>query len=166
MLDAILTSGNSENSKRNEVIKSFIEARFESLSVGFVSSLAQCNAAAKVPRLRSLANLLGYVQSGEQRSFLRQILPEVILSMKEVNEKSRDAALSLVKSMLKLWQKMDMNAEPAVAETDSLRDFFHLVMVGLAASTNMISCSCLALSSLTYEFKGNDYINDSRPTES
>lgn len=38
---------------------------------------------------------------------------------------------------------------------DSLSEFFHLVMVGLAGSTNMVSCTCFALSSLTFEFREN-----------
>lgn len=121
------------------------------ISTTFVKSLADCNAAAKAPRLKCLLNLMDYVKRPEQKIFLRQILPEVILCVKEINHKSREASFSLLNSMFRLWQKL---TPESVSEVDALNEYMHLVMVGLAGSTNMISCTCLALASLTFEFKG------------
>lgn len=141
--------------QKNQFITSFIESKFELITLTFINSLAQCNLAAKVPRLKCLIHLMDYVKLPTQKTFLRQILPEVILCIKEVNQKSRDAAFLLLNTILKTWQKLGNNSQEPVTEIDSLNEFFHLVMVGLAGSTNMASCTCLALSSIAYEFREN-----------
>ena len=170
ILDSLLTSGKSSTTTTdstsattavplNESIFQFIESKFQTIATTFVASLADCNAAAKAPRLKCLLSLMDYVRMADQKVFLRQILPEVILCLKEINYKSRDASFALLNSMLKLWQKLSPNSP----ETDSLNEFMHLVMVGLAGSTNMIACTCLALASLTHEFKehiAGSLIND------
>ncbi len=98
---------------------------------------------------------MDYVKDSNEKLFLRQILPEVILCIREVNHKSRDAAFELLNSMLRVWQKLGLSSNQPISETDSQKEFFHLVMVGLAGSTNMVSCACLALAALTNEFREN-----------
>ena len=146
ILDALLTSGDS-----NATTTAFIEAHFQLVATSFVSALGDCNAAAKVPRLKCLLHLMDYVKSVEQQIFLRQILPEVILCLKEINFKSREASAALLASMLRRWQKV--TADAATPEVDSLGEFMRLVMVGLAGSGNMAACTCLALASLALEFR-------------
>jgi hypothetical protein len=148
----------SNKSAQNESINTFINGKFQAITSTFSKSLANCNAAAKVPRLKCILDLMDYVKDADQKPFLRQILPEVILCIREVNHKSREAAFELLNSMLRLWQKLGLKLNPPVSETDSLNEFVHLVMIGLAGSTNMVSCTCLALSSLTNEFRGNKLI--------
>ena len=160
ILESILSNGklnelNDDKSTRNESIHAFIKARFQSIANTFVKTLTNCNAAAKVPRLKCIQDLLEYVSDSQHKAFLRQILPEVIMCIREVNHKSRDAAFELLNSMLRLWQKLALTATPPMSEVDSLNEFIHLVMVGLGGSANMASCTCLALSSLTNEFRGN-----------
>jgi len=152
ILNALLSSGTAH---KNQSVYTFIETKFQSIAQLFTSSLGKCNAAAKVPRLKCLIGLMEYVSKSEQKIFIRQLLPEIILCVKELNLKSREAAFDLLNSMLRLWQKLGVNASEPTTEIDSLYEFFHLIMVGLAGSTNMIACTCLALSSLAYEFKDN-----------
>jgi ribosomal RNA-processing protein 12 len=155
ILEAILSSGKQQQQQPNASISKFINGKFQAIAGSLVKSLASCNAAAKVPRLKCILDLMDYVaEAAPHKQFLRQILPEVILCMREVNHKSREAALELLNSMLRLWQKLGLTLSPPVSETDSLNEFIHLVMIGIAGSTNMASCACLALSSLTYEFRG------------
>lgn len=153
ILDSILARG--KTSAGNESIHKFIQSHFESIADKFVQSLSKCNSAAKFPRLKCLLDLLDYVNSPSQKLFLRRILPEVIMCIREVNHKSRDVAFQLLNSILKVWQRLGLSSSPALNEIESLNEFVHLVMVGLAGSTNMVSCSCLALASLTHEFRGN-----------
>ncbi|RNA27286.1 RRP12 isoform X2 [Brachionus plicatilis] len=155
ILDSLLTSGKLSSEKQNENVLKFVQNEFEMFGKIFVKSLGDCNSAAKVPRLKCMIHLLDYVQRPEEKMFLKQILPEIILSIREINHKSREAAFHLLNSMLKLWQKLGLESQPPITETDSLNEFFHLVMVGLAGSTNMISCTCFALSSLSFEFREN-----------
>jgi ribosomal RNA-processing protein 12 len=165
ILDSILTSGKQQQDKtqykQNLAINEFIKAKFEIISNKFVKSLSECNVAAKVPRLKCLLDLMDYINDQSQKVFLRHILPEVILCIREINHKSREASFSLLNSMLRCWQNLGLLSN--VAENESLNEFMHLVMVGLAGSNNMVSCTCLALASLSYEFKENisgSLIND------
>jgi hypothetical protein len=48
-------------------------------------------------------DLLDYITD---KDFIRKILPEVILCVKEVNQKSRDASFILINTMAKLWIKL------------------------------------------------------------
>jgi ribosomal RNA-processing protein 12 len=154
ILNAILNSGKlSSKQTRNQSVFSFIENKFESIVKVFTSSLGKCNAAAKVPRLKCLINLMDYVVKPEQRTIVRFLLPEIILCVKELNHISRETAFQLLNSMLRLWQKLGINSTEPTTENDSLNEFFHLVMVGLAGSTNMISCTCIAMASLVHEFR-------------
>lgn len=171
------------NEAKNEAIFAYIvEEKFESIAKSLVGSLNDCASAAKVPRVKCLNALMAYVTNTKQKPLIRQILPEVILSVREVNQKSRDSSLALLNSMLRLWQKLGAEATPPLNEAglfidyvifrficlsvfyksfvnlDSLDEFVRLVMVSLAGSINMVSCGCLALSSLSYEFKGIQHL--------
>ena len=113
-----------------------------------LKSLSECNVAAKVPRLKCLLDLMDYINDPAQKIFLRQILPEVILCIREINHKSREASFLLLNSMLRCWQNLGLLSN--IAENESLNEFMHLVMVGLAGSNNMVSCTCLALASFLF----------------
>jgi hypothetical protein len=120
ILDAILASGKEATIARgsfsNECVRSFVVGKFESIANTFVRSLSECNVAAKVPRLKCLIELMDYVSANEQKSFLRQILPEIMLCVKEVNHKSRETAFLLLSRMLKLWQKLGASLPQPVNE--------------------------------------------------
>jgi hypothetical protein len=122
ILDALLASGkqppttNAHGSFSNECVRSFVIGKFESIANTFVRSLSECNVAAKVPRLKCLIELMDYVSTNEQKSFLRQTLPEVMLCIKEVNHKSRETAFLLLSRMLKLWQKLGTSLPQPVSE--------------------------------------------------
>jgi hypothetical protein len=116
IIDSILLSGKrpADDEKSSETtnmaINAFVTEKFEQIANKFVKAISSCNSAAKVPRLRCLVDLLDYVKQPSQKLFLRQLLPEVILCVKEVNQKSRDAAFKLLNSMLKLWQKLGIDS--------------------------------------------------------
>ena len=118
ILDSILESGQPAlNEAKNEAIFAYIvEEKFESIAKSLVGSLNDCASAAKVPRVKCLNALMAYVTDAKQKPLIRQILPEVILSVREVNQKSRDSSLALLNSMLRLWQKLGAEATPPLNE--------------------------------------------------
>lgn len=118
ILDSILSSGKPSNQQQqqNVVIFKFVQSKFQTIGNVFAKSLADCNSAAKVPRLKCLLDLMDYVQSPEHKLFLKQVLPEIIISIREINHKSREAAFQLLNSMLKLWQKLGLESQPPVTE--------------------------------------------------
>lgn len=102
---------------KNELIYEYImNVEFENITQSLVSSLNECSSAAKVPRLKCLNALMAYVSKPEHKALLRRILPEVILSMREVNQKSRDASVDVLNTMLRLWQKIGAEANPSLNE--------------------------------------------------
>lgn len=132
ILDSILTSGktghkNDAHFKQNEIVFKFIQENFRSIAGVFVKSLADCNSAAKVPRLKCLLDLMDYVRDPEHKVFIRQILPEIILSIREINHKSREAAFELLNKMLRLWQKLGLESVQPITET-GLEFFYYFYL--------------------------------------
>lgn len=125
ILDTLLENGQDEveddeagKRVKNEDIFGFVSEQFESIASTLVSSLSECASGAKVPRLKCLNALMSYVscQQPGHKLLVRKMLPEVILSIREVNQKSRDASLALLNVMLKLWQRMGAQASPPVSD--------------------------------------------------
>jgi hypothetical protein len=85
-----------------------------------------------VPRVKCLNALMAYVTDAKQKPLIRQILPEVILSVREVNQKSRDSSLALLNSMLRLWQKLGAEATPPLNEAGLFLDSksFRFIYIG------------------------------------
>lgn len=75
--------------------------------------------------------------------FLSRLLPEVILSVKEVKEKTRSLAVTI---LVDVGHCYDQN---------SIDEYFKLIVAGLAGSANMISATILSLTRLVYVFHGN-----------
>lgn len=75
--------------------------------------------------------------------FLSRLLPEVILSVKDVKEKTRLLAVNILKDIGHCYDK------------DSIEQYFQLVLAGLAGSVHMISATVMSLTRLVYEFHGN-----------
>lgn len=86
------------------------------------------------------------------------IVPEIMMSTKEVNEKSRMVAFNLILAMGRRMQQggqMPMEGNPGEHVTANLTEYFKMILAGLAASTpHMISASIVTISRLLFEFKG------------
>ena len=74
---------------------------------------------------------------------MSRVLPEVILSVKEVKEKTRSLAVSL---LVDIGHSYDHK---------SIGDYFNLIIAGLAGSAHMISATIMSLTRLIYAFHGN-----------
>ncbi len=55
--------------------------------------------------------------------------------------------------MAKLWLKLSA-IDSQKSEPEALYEYIHLLMIGLAGSKPMITCTCSAMSTLATEFKG------------
>lgn len=112
-------------------------------------------------RLTAISQIIPYLPTTDLH-FIPSILPEVVISVKETNEKARTAAFDLLVQMaIKMTEggtvinanvpHMPADAPPAQA---NLEEYFTMVSAGLAGSTpHMISASITALSRLLYEFR-------------
>lgn len=75
--------------------------------------------------------------------FLCRIIPEVILSVKEVKEKTRSLAITI---LINIGHNYDHK---------SVGEYFKLIVAGLAGSAHMISATITSLTRLVYAFHGN-----------
>ena len=75
--------------------------------------------------------------------FLCRIIPEVILSVKEVKEKTRSLAMTI---LVDIGHSYDQH---------SINEYLKLILAGLAGSAHMISATVVSLTRLVYVFHGN-----------
>ncbi|KAF2768049.1 NUC173-domain-containing protein [Teratosphaeria nubilosa] len=112
-------------------------------------------------RLASITHIIPFLPNNDLH-FIPSVLSEVVIGVKEVNEKARNAAFDL---LVLMGEKMTeggkvinakvpgMSADAPSAEA-SLEEYFTMVSAGLAGSTpHMISASITALTRLLYEFR-------------
>lgn len=117
------------------------------------------NPSCRAARLGALQEVISSLPRADL-TFIPSILQEVIMSTKDVNEKSRELAYSLLIQMGKTMQNGgNINTEgsaesgPMTSEA-SLTEYFTMVSAGLAAqSPHMISATITALSCIVFEFK-------------
>ena len=75
--------------------------------------------------------------------FLCRVIPEVILSLKEVKGKTRSLAATI---LIDIGHTYDQK---------SIAEYFKLIVAGLAGSAHMISATIMSLTRLVYVFHGN-----------
>ena len=131
-----------------------------------LSDQAVC-VSSKVKKMRLM--LLDVVVSKfkeDELEFIPTLLPEVIICTKEVNEKTRNAAYSLLVTMGKRMKSREESPfeqvnekieeeskERLVEQQNRLDEYMQMVVAGLAATTpHMISATILSLSRLVFEF--------------
>lgn len=127
----------------------------------FVQSTGATCTSARAARLTALQSVVKLLPPTDLH-FIPSVLLEVIMSTKDVNERSREASYAL---LIQMGSKMaeggvvENNKVPgfdpqAEASEASLTTFFTMVSAGLAAqSQHMISATITAISCLVYEFK-------------
>ncbi|GEQ69724.1 hypothetical protein JCM33374_g3398 [Metschnikowia sp. JCM 33374] len=127
----------------------------------FVETTNSTHTSARASRLAAMMYLIKVLPESDLH-FIPSILQEVIMSTKDVNERSREAAYGLLIQMGRKMQQGGVVQNGKVAGFDpetppseaSLTNFFTMVSAGLAAqSTHMISASITAISCIVYEFK-------------
>lgn len=113
--------------------------------------------AAKRTRIQTLA----YVIELSDLWFVFNVLPEVILATRDVNERTREAAFNLLISMGRRFSEdgavIDHSKIEELDDDDvvpaSLETFFEMAMAGLASTNqHMIAATITALSSILHEF--------------
>eukprot|EP00742_Colponemidia_sp_Colp-10_P007043 GILJ01007559.1.p1 GENE.GILJ01007559.1~~GILJ01007559.1.p1 ORF type:complete len:1269 (-),score=253.53 GILJ01007559.1:82-3888(-) len=107
-------------------------------------SLANCSISAKKARLLCIRQYLARMPSS-QLSIVPEILPEVLVCMKDNNIKAKRASFDI---LIDLGRKM--------LEAGAFQHFLQMVLGGLAGSSpHMKSATVIGLSRLLYEFSNN-----------
>lgn len=132
-----------------------------------VNTTETTHTSARSSRLSAMHSILTVLPSTDLH-FIPAILQEIIMSTKDVNEKTRELSYQI---LIQMGHKMENGGviengkvpgfDPATPSSEaSLTEFFTMVSAGLAAQTpHMISATITAVSCLVFEFK------DKLPTE-
>lgn len=140
-----------------------VKKNIENIENVFVDSTKKVLSPARGARLGAIAKILPFLPSTDLH-FIAIILPETVLSTKDVNEKTREAAFTLLVQMgekmsqeggiVKQSKIPDVGDENAPDSEASLEEYFTMVSAGLAGDTaHMISASITGLSRIVFEFR-------------
>jgi ribosomal RNA-processing protein 12 len=154
--------------------KKVILKNLEDLQIKLRDSTINTTSSSKKDRLLTLSNIINLLPESDLH-LIPDILSEVILSTKEVNEKSRLAAYDLLIVMGNKMKNGGTIIMSKILESNESNDIttssnanidefvFNMVIAGLAATTpHMISATITSLSRLLFEFKNDlntDYIH-------
>lgn len=148
----------SEIEEGSDAITNFI-SDIENVMLNSASTVHTSSKSARLAAIRTLVNLLPPTQLG----FIVQVVAEVILCTKDVNEKSRETAFEI---LIQMANKMDSsegviklscipNYDPNTPDQpSSVAEFFRIISAGLIGeSQHMVSATITAYSCLVFEFK-------------
>lgn len=145
----------------SETGKKALVERNEELQQLILSSADKASAPARRDRLDSITQIVSSLPKTSLH-FIPSVLPEVVISAKEVNDKARSSAFNL---LILMGEKMAeggnvVNSKVAHMPDDapdvqaSLEEYLTMVSAGLAGSTpHMVSASITALTRILYEFR-------------
>lgn len=141
--------------------KAALEERNAELQQLLINSAEQASAPSRRDRLGAIAQIIEFIPRDDLH-FITAVLPEVVISAKEVNEKARTAAFDLLVAM---GEKMDLGGTVITSKAPnmpsdapsvdaSLEEYFTMVSAGLAGdSAHMISAAITAVTRILYEFR-------------
>lgn len=138
-------------SRSTETLKEFINDQRSALLLDhLLQNLTKSQSALKGAQIRCISSLME-MPSNQNTSRIKQILPQIVQCLHEINSRTRHDAYLLVIKSAKIWTSISEQSF-----IDSLTGFFHFVMAGLVGpSASMTSATILALSRLALEFREN-----------
>jgi len=124
----------------SEVCKRFLQQHRRQIQRMLISSATRVIKTSRGARLRCLAHLVKIHPQLERTKFLEAIVPEGVLCVKDMNERCREAAYQLLNTI----------AERFLGNSEHLKDYVDMLMVGLGGEQTYVSASLLVLASITY----------------
>ncbi|KAF2708465.1 NUC173-domain-containing protein [Pleomassaria siparia CBS 279.74] len=144
----------------SDIGKAALQERSVELQQLILQSADKASAPSRRDRLTAISRIIEHMPESELH-FIPSVLSEVVISAKEVNEKAREAAYSLLVAMgekmaaggVVVQSKVPEMPADAPSVNATLDEYFTMVSAGLAATTpHMISASITAVTRILYEF--------------
>ncbi|XP_064631172.1 RRP12-like protein isoform X2 [Lineus longissimus] len=136
-------------SSKSENCRNYVATHLSELQSVLINSLSSSSPSSKAPRLRCLIHIFRQL-SDDQRDFLMAVVPEAILCTKEVAERARTAAYTLLVEMCEaLIRWTDKPKQEVIFE------YFQRIMAGFAGDSHMISATTHALTRILHQYKGD-----------
>ena len=128
--------------------RAFVAERIDDIVTLVQTSVAETNPAAKHFRMDLIAALVRALPPAAIANFLPDVMPEIIMCTKEVNERARSSAYACLVNVGKTVGRV---GEEDAASGVTFGNYFNMVVAGLAGTgPHMQSATVLALSRLVY----------------
>ncbi|KAJ1525453.1 hypothetical protein ONE63_010264 [Megalurothrips usitatus] len=145
-------------SSSSEICVAFRDEHLQDVQNLLMKSLSTSATSSRGARLRCLIHLIRQLPASKA-SILKDIVPEAVLCVKDINERCRQAAFALLRELglaMFRWHEQEENdgdADMAEQEHTVIKDFLALLLAGLAGSPQLTSATLLALADVTHHFK-------------
>ncbi|XP_019858475.1 PREDICTED: RRP12-like protein [Amphimedon queenslandica] len=139
LLAALLSCSSPQHS-------SFVSDNLPQLQTLLLGSLSTAGIGSKKPRLRCLLSIVPHLTT-DHHDFVLAVVPEAILCTKEANDKCRQLSYQLLSVLGRSSQQLFM-----LSPEESVKEYFNVVLAGLAGTSHMISATIGSLARLVYEF--------------
>ncbi|KAL1502843.1 hypothetical protein ABEB36_007927 [Hypothenemus hampei] len=131
-------------SSDTEGCKIFVKTHRKQVQFLLKKSLDTAATSSKGARLRCFNHLIkNQPQLDKDSKLIKNCIPEAVLCCKDINEKCRQTAYSLLN-----------NIGDTLMGHDQMQDFIVMLSAGLIGNPQMVSCTILALASALHNFSG------------
>ena len=125
----------------------FLKNNLKSIKWLIVNSASKMNPTSKKHRLKCIFSVLHLIECSDMK-FITSTLPEVILSIKEINGEVRSVSYNILLLICKCALEKEEQNKHALLE-----ELVTKISAGLAGSEHMQSCTVLCLAKLVHEFR-------------
>lgn len=124
--------------------REFVKSNRKEIQRLLMRSLNTAAVSSKSARLRCLNYLVkAQPHLDHESKLIRSVIPETVLCCKDINEKCRGMAYEVLRTVGEL-----------LMQHNQLREFVTMVIAGLGGTSQLISCTILALASILHHFSG------------
>ncbi|XP_012287618.1 RRP12-like protein isoform X2 [Orussus abietinus] len=127
-----------------ETCKNFVNENCQAIQKVLRKSAPYVATISKGARLRCLNHLISSHPDLKKTKLFKEILPEVVLCTKVLNERCRTSAFQLLNTM----------AEILLDDEELFKEYIDMLAAGLGGSPSYCSATLLALASITYKYNG------------
>ncbi|XP_011497148.1 PREDICTED: RRP12-like protein [Ceratosolen solmsi marchali] len=131
-------------SNKNKACQNFVQENRKLIQKVITKSSLTVQKLSKGVRIRCITHLVKSHPQIEQTKFLKAIIPEAVMGIKELNEKCRSSSYTLINTV----------AEKLIGKKD-FEDYINILIIGLSNTVTYCSASLLALSSIMYHYNGS-----------
>ena len=145
---------------QKDLFRPFILTHLQEIQNLIVDNLLHVASSSKRARLRCMELVIDLLPMSSTLAFVASILSEVIVSTKELNEKTRYCAYNLLVTIGNKMKQNELDSHSddrkmTTCDDASVTQFFEMILAGLAGATPyMVSGTILAMTRILYEFRG------------
>ncbi|XP_034940350.1 RRP12-like protein [Chelonus insularis] len=129
----------------HQVCKDFVSENRKGIQKILIRATPTVCTTSRGARLRCIGHLVKTHPKLEKTEFLKSIVPEIVMCVKDLNEKCRTSAYQLLNDI----------ADKFMSSPGHFDDYIQMITVGLGGTPTYVSTTLLSLANLTYKYNGS-----------